>query len=224
MQHKDLEIYFDLSASNDSDNLVEVSIGDLNLPTGQIIAGDPFFLEDSKPFVQTVQPGRYPVKLYLREIDPEHYRIAYAKIAFKPEKADHWILAVSEDMDMEELLNLQQDDFFGFAVDSGIACFLDIQTHALYQQKIHDLYTGDSIANYYENILAEEMKKYSANHPYSNELGDWNNHFPVTGSDLNILMFSSGWGDGLYPTYWGRNTRNELTELTIDFMVDPDEE
>ncbi len=32
-------------------------------------------------------------------------------------------------------------------------------------------------------------------------------------------MFSSGWGDGYYPTYWGYNDNNETIELTIDFML-----
>jgi len=39
-----------------------LSLGELNLTTGQIIACDPLVcLYDSLPFTRTVQPGKYPV-------------------------------------------------------------------------------------------------------------------------------------------------------------------
>ncbi len=224
MQHQDLEVYFDLSDSQDADHLIEVTVGDLKLPTGEIMAGDPFFMDESLPFARRVQPGNYPVKLYIREIGPDDYRIAYAKVELSSEKADHWILAVSEDMEMEDLLKMQEDDFFGFAVDSGMACFLDAQTNEVYQQKMDELYQKDAGANYYDDVLAEELKEYSADSPYATEYGDWTNHFPDANSDLNVILFSSGSGEGVYPAYWGRNANKELTELIIDFMVDPESE
>ncbi|MDJ1496157.1 DUF4241 domain-containing protein [Cytophagaceae bacterium DM2B3-1] len=219
MNHNDIEIYFDLSASNNLTKLIEVPIGELNLPTGRIIAGDPFFLAEGKPFVKAVPPGKYPVVLYIREVEPEHYRIAFAKIKFNTETATQWLLAVSEDMDIDELQKLEEDDFFGFAVDAGLACFLDEQTNVLYQQKINELHTNTE-KSYYDNILADEFESYSSQNQYSSLDGDWNNHFPDPQSDLNVMMFASGWGDGLYPAYWGLNHHKEIVELTIDFMVE----
>lgn len=48
MEHKDLEISYDLSISN-LDTLVEIDIGNIHLPTGKIIVSDPFFTTDALP-------------------------------------------------------------------------------------------------------------------------------------------------------------------------------
>lgn len=43
LAHRDLEIRYELSDSN-SDELKEIEIGNIHLPTGRIIASDPFLL------------------------------------------------------------------------------------------------------------------------------------------------------------------------------------
>lgn len=32
-------------------------------------------------------------------------------------------------------------------------------------------------------------------------------------------MFQSGYGDGVYPAYWGMTKNNEIISLVIDFHV-----
>jgi hypothetical protein len=32
-------------------------------------------------------------------------------------------------------------------------------------------------------------------------------------------MFQSGYGDGIYPAYWGMTNDNEIVSLVIDFFV-----
>lgn len=222
-EHKDLEIKFDLSDSN-LKKLKEIDIGSIHLPTGKIIASDPFFTKSVKPFSRSVKPGTYPVKIYIIEIEPEHYRVAFAKIKFHPEIATNWILAVSDDMKIDDLTSLKEGEFFGFAVDAGLGCFLDEKTNRSYLRKLNRFYKETPEKNYYDDLLASEFDKYSSGHKYSRDLGDWNNHIINDSSDLNIIMFASGWGDGYYPTYWGYNDKKESVELTIDFLIDLDDE
>ena len=150
------EIAFDISASNLAD-LIEVEVGELNLPSGQIIVGDPFFTYDIKPFLRKVTPGKYPVKLFISRMEDDHYRIAFAKLKVKPELATKWHLAITEDIKSAELESMKEDDFFGFFVEAGLACFVDKLTNDNYTQKIDSFYKANPDGNYYDDILAAEF-------------------------------------------------------------------
>ncbi|RZJ71506.1 MAG: DUF4241 domain-containing protein [Flavobacterium sp.] len=222
---KDYEIFYNLGDEINAEELVEIHAGDVNLPTGKIIAGDPFFTEGQMPFARSVEPDKYPVYIYMAEIDELHHRIAYAKIKFRPETATKWILAITEDLTNEELEELGDEEFYGFAVESGIACFLDEQTNEKLIAKIDEIQDKGGESNYYDEVLADEFMAYSGKNKFSRELGDWNDHHPDKASDDNAIMFASGWGDGYYPAYWGLNDNGDTVELVVDFLInDFDEE
>lgn len=224
----DFEHEYNLDEEMGLQELVEIHIGDVNLPTGKIIVSDPFFTEDQRPFSRTVEPDKYPVYIYMTEIDEEHHRVAYAKIKFRSDAATKWLLAVTDDITEDELKSLNEDEFFGFPVDSGLACFLDEETNAQLLARMDELQKGDPDVNYYEEVLADEFKAYSGKNKFSRDLGDWNDHHPDNTSDNNVIMFASGWGDGYYPAYWGVNNNGDTVELVIDFLIndfeDEDEE
>ncbi|WP_417357136.1 DUF4241 domain-containing protein [Flavobacterium sp.] len=215
----DFEFEYSLDDDMGMHELVEIHVGDLNLPTGKIIAADPFFTYDQRPFKRTVLPDKYPVYVYVTEIDEEHFRIAYAKIKFRSKDASKWVLAITDDITKEEMNELTDDEFFGFPVDSGLACFLDEETNASLNAKMDELQQKDPEANYYDEVLADEFKAYSSKNKFSRELGDWNDHRPDKESDNNVIMFASGWGDGYYPAYWGLDENGETIELVIDFLI-----
>lgn len=215
----DFELHYDLDDEMNAQELVEIHIGDVNLPTGRIIVSDPFFSMEQQPFSRTVEPDKYPVYVYMTEIDDQHHRIAYAKIKFRTEEATKWILALTDDLTKEELDELDEDEFYGFPVESGLACFLDEETNAEFTARIDELQEKNPEANYYDEALAEEFKEYSGKNKFSRELGDWNDHKPNKESDNNVIMFASGWGDGYYPAYWGFNENGDTIELVIDFLI-----
>lgn len=215
----DFELHYDLDDEMNAQELVEIHIGDVNLPTGRIIVSDPFFSMEQQPFSRTVEPDKYPVYVYMTEIDDQHHRIAYAKIKFRTEEATKWILALTDDLTKEELDELDEDEFYGFPVESGLACFLDEETNAEFTARIDELQEKNPEANYYDEALAEEFKEYSGKNKFSRELGDWNDHKPNKESDNNVIMFASGWGDGYYPAYWGLNENGDTIELVIDFLI-----
>jgi hypothetical protein len=84
-------------------NLTEVSIGDLYLPTGKIVAGDPFFIHDHKPLRLKVKPGNYPVKLLIHKVEENHFRVAFSKILFNNNLPTNWTLAFTEDITDEQI-------------------------------------------------------------------------------------------------------------------------
>jgi len=220
MENQDnFEMPYDLQAEMSAHELVEIHIGDINLPTGRIIAADPFFTDGQKPFSRTVEPDKYPVYIYVSEIDKLHHRIAYAKIKFRPEEATKWILALTNDLTEAELNDLAEDEFYGFPVESGLAAFLDEETNAQFIAKMDALEEAKPDANYYDEVLAEQFRAYSGKNTFSRELGDWNDHRISDDTDNNVIMFASGWGDGYYPAYWGLNDNGDTIELAIDFLI-----
>jgi hypothetical protein len=220
----DIEIHYDLDDEMNSQELVEIHIGDVNLPTGKIIAADPFFTDQQEPFARTVVPDKYPVYIYVAEIDKLHHRVAYAKIKFRSEDASRWILALTQDLTPEELDELGEDEFYGFAVESGLACFIDAETRKQLEDKMDEVQEQNPESNYYDEVLAEEFASYSGKNTFSRQLGDWNDHHPNKDSDNNAIMFASGWGDGYYPAYWGLNANGDSVELVIDFLLNEYEE
>lgn len=90
-------------------------VGDIHLPTGQLLACDPGFIGAMKfsPIERTVSPGKYLVTISIDDSGT----IAASKIEFKSSKVAKWERA--------RLLDKQHSEFAHIDVDSGTACFID---------------------------------------------------------------------------------------------------
>lgn len=212
------KLEFDLLPYLSNNKLEEVEIGDLFLPSGKIVAGDPFFINEKLPFSKTIKPGKYPVKILISKIEEDHYRIAYAKISFSSTKAVRWEMALTSSITQNEIDSIEAGEFFGYPVDAGLGCFTDAESNKLFNEVFDEFYKTHPNGNYYSDVLAPEFKKMSGNHRFSREDGDWCNHF-LKATEHNVVIFSSGWGDGFFPTYWGYDIKGELVELITDFLV-----
>jgi len=222
MMEKLPEVFYDLAAAMNSEKLIALDIGELNLPTGKIIASDPFFTDSVQPFRTKVKAGKYPVKIYFVKIEEHHHRVAFAKLIFSDSKAVKWKLAIQEGTDLEEVKKLNEGEYFGFPVDAGMGAFIDEAVNKNYLLEIDEFYRENADKNYYNDLLSHEFKVSTKGSPLSSEEGDWNNHKVKNNPNENIIMFSSGWGDGYYPVYWGLDQHNEIVDLIIDFMIDLD--
>ena len=193
-----------------------LDLGNINLPSGKIIASDPLANSDTIPFSQKVSPGKYPVKVYVAKTPDSGDRYALAQIQFSNKNAVKWVLAVKEN---ENIRDLKTDDsFFGFPVDAGVGSFYYYETAIEYQKFQDRFYKSDSSKNIYDDFFADEFKKSAVDQNDPADIGDWVNYtFPAT--NLNIVMFHSGFGDGIYPAYWGVDAKGEITSLVIDFFV-----
>lgn len=208
---------FDFTQSLNSPNLTVVPIGELYLPSGRIVASDPFFLAGDKPFTGEVKPGKYPVELVVATVEPDHHRVAFARLKFSDSPATKWTMALNEGLTEDQIRELKPGQIFGFGVDAGLGCYIDPATIEIFNSVMDKSFNANG--DYYTDVLASEFKEVSAKHPLSHSEGIWNVHHPVKGDERNVVMFHSGWGDGFYATYWGADNKGNVVELITDFGV-----
>jgi hypothetical protein len=178
------------------------------LPSGRVVAGEPFsFGAYDSGFVQRVPPGRYPLVLVLAVSDARGHlrareRVAAARLVIRNEPVVSWEMAVYEGQDVSEL---GDDEFFGYPVDGGTSGFVDAANIAplCMDDDYHDrlmtlIETGGS--DFAAGTLTDDEGK-----PF-------------------LVMFSSGAGDGYYPTWVGRTADGEVACFLTDFFILEDDE
>ncbi|MCC7500938.1 MAG: DUF4241 domain-containing protein [Flavobacteriales bacterium] len=194
--------------------VTHVSIGTVNLPTGRIVVCDPLVVPGTPAFVRSVPPGRYPVRLHYVDEGEFGARIAIATLTISKEPAVHYEMALRPG---DELAVLEEPGaYFGFPVDAGLGGFMDEEVAAHYLAWIDRFYQERPDGNIYDDHFAAEFAKTAE--PGTRD-GDWINYAFPDRPDLNLTMFSSGYGDGVYPSYWGVNEHGGIVCLVIDFHV-----
>lgn len=213
--HADYNLIFDNDVV-DKMPVEVLGIGTVALPTGKIIVCDPLADPKMTPLEKTVPPGTYPVKIYIASTPDSGDRFAIAKLEFSSDKADKWVLATREGEDISELN--EDGAFFAFPVDAGLAGIFDYQAGEDYNRFLDDFIEKNPSGNVYDDFFAAEFKKNAKAPDDPADIGDWIN-FTVPNSELSIIMFHSGYGDGLYPVFWGMTNDNRIVSLVIDFFV-----
>ncbi|MBB2792929.1 UNVERIFIED_ORG: hypothetical protein GGD58_001779 [Rhizobium pisi] len=179
-----------------------IHMGNVELTSGRIVAADPLAQPDRPALARTVAPGDYPVTLY-----QAFGRIAAASMRFAEGKPDHWELAVLPGQDPA---TLKDDEIFGYPVDAGVGCYMDAQTLDRIDERQAQVQAQkpDADINYYDDVLAADLAK-----------GHYALHRPVAGKKGNVAVFWSGWGDGIYPVFWGLDRDGHALVLLTDFAV-----
>lgn len=175
------------------------------LPSGRVVAGEPFMFgamyDSGHAFVQQVPPGRYPLVLVLAVAGGEdaHEVVAAARLVIREQPVTRWEMAVREGQDAAEL---GLDAFFGYPVDGGTGGFIDATTIApLCRDR-------DDYADRVLVSLSGRATDYTAPATLTDEEG-----MPL------LVAFSSGGGDGLFPTWVGRTADGEVACFLTDFFV-----
>lgn len=186
-----------------------LSGGELALPTGRVAVCDPLVAlgEELGGFTATVAPGRYPVTVAVvtlgdPDADQPHRRVAAARLEISDAPAVTWELALQQEQDAA---GLADDEFFGYGVDAGTGCFVDASVDSRF-----DGGTGPEDSQLIDAIEATGWTVQPLNHTD-----------PATGQQ--VVLFFSGWGDGAYPTWVGRDTAGEVCCFATDFFVVPGE-
>jgi hypothetical protein len=215
VSHTDYNRIFD-NKMVDEMQVEEINAGDLNLVTGKIVACDPIIEPDLPPFKNTVKPGLYPVKLYTVS-DEEHGEIiAITKVEFSKEKAIKWLLALREGESLKELK--KKGDYFGFASESGLCGIYDYKTSMEFNSMTDNFLKNNPEKNMYDEFFSSEFKKNAKDQDDPDDSGEWASYI-IPETDHNLVMMGSGYGEGLYPAYWGMTEENKIVSLVIDYFV-----
>lgn len=194
-----------------------LEIGKVNLPTGRLFACDPLIeLEDAQPFLQTVPAGSYPVKICVVPSPQYGDRYACVKLVISDAQPVRYELAMTGTENLDE--ELSEGDYFGFGVDAGMACIADCQTQQAYQKYWRQRCAEDEDIDPYNDLFCDILAASCKNQPrYQRDGGDWAN-WTVPGMDLNIPIFASGWGDGLYPCYFAYDANDNVCGVYLHFI------
>ncbi len=199
--------------------LSTIDCGMLKVPSGKLICCDPFagMRKTGNSYIE-IPKGQYPVVVTLADVsnenDGSHIREAYASLIIDKNSTEvkRKLFHPTEKGNIEDS-DLREDDYFGFPVDAGTACFVD-------QESIDE---GMPLEDtWYEGLFENDDEKSWFN------LMDDENHIrngianivlPESKCDNNLILFHSGWGDGVYPVIGGYDNQNNLVAIHIDFMV-----
>ena len=194
----------DATSAGEATTLSTIEAGDLVLPTGQVVAADVYFFSE-EPFTRVLPRGEHPVQLLSSARDPTVTGdVAAALIRVAPGDPVDWELALVAGQDPR---TLEPGGFFGYPVDSGSGCFASPEAVAL----LADQVTRQA----YDARVTEGFFP-------SDDVADWNSRVEVVldpASGVNVIAFTSGFGDGVYPSWFGLDVRGEPLVLLTDFGV-----
>jgi hypothetical protein len=194
-----------------------VPCGELKVPSGRLVACDPFaFLSPTgMPFIETPK-GNFPVIVTLADVsekqDRSHIREAYASIIFSTSpEVYRKVLPLAKEG--EERIKCEGNEYVGFGVDAGTACFVDETVVANCMPDVSVWHE-----ELFENEREDSWFKRMDDSAHIRE-GLANIILPRATRDENLVLFHSGWGDGNYPVIGSFDSAGRLIAAHIDFFV-----
>jgi hypothetical protein len=177
----------------------------LTIISGEIVACDPL-ISHNNTFEQTIQPGTYSVVAWWHE---EEERIAAVELKLSDGQPIRWEMAVRPGQNVDEL---KDGSIFGYPVDTGLGCFADVEAiHKLEEMEARlQRELGDDFISLYDNLIDDVLSEHEDN---------WGSVIVCEDTGLNVVMFSSGYGDGFYASYWGFDADDNVVCLLTDFNV-----
>lgn len=184
------------------------AIGPLHLPTGKLVACDPFEHPETEPFALDLPRGEHTARLVWAQLRDE-VRVAYAVLELSPEPARRWSLAT---VPSEEHLEINADASFGYSVVSTFGSFMDVATASrLIEYKEIAMYEDEDEL---DRLLHAQLQKRRRKHEPT-----WANlSHDILGAG-NLIVVPAGYGRGTYRTYIGRTHGGEVTRIVTDFEV-----
>ena len=173
-------------------SLRTVDIGELILPTGSVIAGDPLYVasKDYDPFSIKLQPGTYSVDAVIASCEADE-RIACVRL-----RANQ-----SPEVGFEESSNLAH------GVDNAAWCFVD-------QEAAEEMGSFDEAEfDAFWKRMRDEMQVVYA------PTRSWATLNVSERTRANMVVCDSGYGDGCYASYYAFGIEGQLVSIISDFGV-----
>ena len=186
-----------------------VRVGLCPLPSGSLVAFDPCAAADCppQPYLVTAPVGNYPLELCIAFPQGESPVCAAARLRFNYEQPVHFEQALTGLEDYNQLTTGN----FGFVSKSALGCLCDQVT----LQKLQDYLDGRVSARSPQNLLEQLFLPMvqQQNHPGS--WADWT----LPENQCRLPVFTTGWGAGEYPVYWGQDAEGRVCQL-VSWFVD----
>jgi hypothetical protein len=114
-----------------------------------------------------------------------------------------WELAL---LPKQDVRSLKPGQIFGYPVDSAAGCFMDVRAFDALMRGY------DTDKKFFEKRLAPE---------HENNVPDWTwaNVVIDDQTGANMVLFSTGAGDGIYPSFFGLNSVGDVVTLVTDFRI-----
>jgi hypothetical protein len=180
-------------------------LGKVALPSGRLAACDPWVGSDvARPFQRGIAPGRYRVEAHVAVFgDNGDQRVSCALVRIGAGAPVAWEPALVVE---EQSAPRSVDEVLGYPVDSGTGCFASPESLEALITLPLDGTDSDPLMSALE----------------ANDVLTWSHASLDVGSDLNVVAFSTGFGDGVYATFWGLDAAGGALCALTDFgFVEP---
>ena len=212
----DLNSYFNSEEINGI-KLDKLCIGDITIPTGKIMAFDPLVSYDKEyaTYIQEVPVGKFPLTISVAILEDWGEKYAGVMVEFSDKIAIRYEQGLTGS---EDLKDLEEGDYFGFFVDAGLATIMDSKTNEAYCEFIDKWYKENPDGEIYDDLFYDLFENsYSNNPKYQREVGDWI-MWQIPDTEFVVPMFASGFGDGVYPVYFGYDEDDNVCNIIIHFI------
>lgn len=182
--------------------------GKIYLSSGKIVACDPLITNDMKSFSTDFPKGDFSVLVHKER---ESNCVAYVEIVFTNAEIADWKLATTEGQNVKDLTD---EEVFGYPVESGMGCFMDVDTQNSLNQLEQKLYhrKGVDFMGIYEEFFHEHffdengaIDQYAFLKPSENHPG-------------TIFAFETGYGEGFYASYIAYDKNHSPVKIITEFI------
>jgi hypothetical protein len=192
-----------------------VDCGELLAPFGQLMICDPIateifwsesfayeerLLDEHLPPLLTIRPGRYQVKVTIAdvsgELDGSHPRNAYLTLC----------LADAAEFRREPILKYECCGRLGIGIDSAKICMVD---RGILSLAVLAQIEQREKPYWYDCLEEEDHIAY----------GVANLDLPGLVGQANMILLTSGWGDGTCPVIGGYDAAGNLVRVHVDFCL-----
>lgn len=180
------------------------ALGTLALPGGRLVAADPYVMADEPtPFTQTLGADEAEVVVARALIGEGHERVAALILLVAGAPISDWVMATLPGQDTAAV---GSDDFFGYGVDAGTGSFGGPEAMVVAGRVL------GADAGMLEDPISEAL--------FADGLGTRSAVIvaPEDGA-TPIAACSSGWGDGLYSTWFGIDDNGGVSVVVTDFQL-----
>lgn len=188
--------------------LESFEVGKIYLSSGKLVACDPLITNDMLPFSAEFPKGEFSVMLH-KERDSNC--VAYAEIIFNTAEIKDWKLATTEGQNLKEL---KEGEVFGYPVESGMGCFMDVDTQNSLndlEQKLYHNKGGD-----FMGIYEEFFHEY-----FFDENGAIDQYAFLKPSEAHpgtIFATETGYGEGFYASYIAYDKNQSPVKIITEFI------